>query len=157
MGRKLKVIDGTGDGKFAPSPHRGLVKALYETVDACGGADITQIKKYLPAAIENINQVLTTSKIEKSLYNAVYRGYLVHNPSTGYWQVAPISYYKARQEVIKDIESRTNRDGVPKRREPLQIQSHGFFTFHQWYAIISMMCVAFVFGFVVGLAAHLVL
>ena len=79
MKEKLTVIDGTKGTEYAPRPNRGLIRAVYDTVEACGGGGITTIRKYLPAAIDNISQVLTRRKVQSTLYNAVYRGYLIHD------------------------------------------------------------------------------
>ena len=107
---KVTVIDGTGEEPNAPRPQRGLIKAVYDTIEACGGADFEQIRKYLPAAIEHINQVVTKKKIEKILYNAVYHGYLVHDntgvTNKGYWKIAPLSYYNIRHAIIAEQKSK---------------------------------------------------
>ena len=81
------------------------MRAVYDTIDACGGANLTQIKKYLPAAIDNIGQVMRKKRLTRALYNAVYRGYLIHDDTRkpDYWQIAPIDYYTARQEHVKEL------------------------------------------------------
>lgn len=151
------VIDGTGGNKLAPSPHRGLIKALYETVDACGGANMGQIKKYLPAAIDNFSQVATTKKIEKSLYSAVYRGYLVHSPTNDYWKIAPLSYYKERQRIMQQLKDNpTSHTGIRERLK-LEVDQTRFFTHEQWHTIIAITTVAFILGFAVGMAVQIVL
>jgi len=156
MGSKLTVVDGTGEGRLAPSPHRGLIKAIYDTVDACGGADLRQIKKYLPAAIDNVTQIATTRKIEKSLYAAVYRGYLVHNPQSDYWKIAPLSYYNERQRVMQENKDHPNR-GALRRRIRLEVDQSRFFSHEQWHTIIAIAAVAFILGFVAGMAVQFVL
>jgi len=154
---KLRAVDGTGHGKLAPSPHRGLIKALYDTIDACGGADLRQIKKYLPAAIDSSSQVASTRKIEKSLYSAVYRGYLVHNPQNDYWKIAPISYYNERQRVMQDLKDHpTSHTGMRKRLQ-MEVDQSRFFSHEQWHTIIAITTVAFILGFVVGMAVDFVL
>jgi len=156
MHRKLSVVDGREGGKFAPSPHRGLIKALYDTIDACGGADLRQIKKYLPAAIDSSSQVASTKKIEKSLYSAVYRGYLVHSPQNDYWKIAPLSYYNARQQVMQDLKDNPTQTGL-RRRIQLEVDQSRFFTHEQWHTIIAITTVAFILGFAVGMAVQFVL
>jgi len=157
MNRKLKVVDGTGHGKLAPSPHRGLIKAIYDTIEACGGADLKQIKKYLPAAIDNSSQIASTKKIEKALYACVYRGYLVHNPQNDYWAIAPLSYYKTRQEVLKDLKDHPKRSGILQPRFPFEADRPRFFSHEQWHSVIAIAAVAFILGFVVGMAVQVVL
>jgi len=156
MGSNLKIVDGTGKGQLAPSPHRGLIKALYDTVDACGGADLRQIKKYLPAAIDNVTQIATTRKIEKSLYSAVYRGYLVHNPQNDYWKIAPLSYYNERQRIMQENKDNPTKTGSFRRRFQLEVDQSRFFSHEQWHTIIAIATVAFVLGFAVGMAVQFV-
>jgi len=157
MGSNLKIVDGTGKGLLAPSPHRGLIKALYDTVDACGGADMRQIKKYLPAAIDNVAQVATTRKIEKSLYSAVYRGYLVHNPQNDYWKIAPISYYNERQRIMQENKDNPTRTGKFRQRFAMEVDQSRFFSSEQWHTIVAITAVAFILGFVAGMAVQFVL
>ena len=107
---KLQVIDGKDhkddkdnkDNKTAPRPRHGLIRAVYDTIHACGGANITQIRKYLPAAIDDIKQVMRRGRLKSTLYNAVYNGYLIHDPK-GYWRIASRSYYDARREYIEKM------------------------------------------------------
>jgi len=145
MRDKLKLIDGTGRDKLAPRPHHGLIRALYDTVEACGGANLKQIKEYLPAAIDNIGQVLRKGKLNRALYHAVYNGYLVHDPEKGYWKIAPRSYYEARQEFTAELaEKRLARGGEPQPYDtgasPHLIPHHGYITIRISKGV--MICVA---------------
>lgn len=131
MKDKLKVIDG-GKTDYAPRPHHGLVRALYDTVDACGGANLEQIKKYLPAAVDNIAQVLRKKRLQRALYNAVYSGYLIHDDTKAkaYWQIAGIDYYTARQAHVKEIEARHAGQQREPRGEQFIPQTYDpFYTF----------------------------
>jgi len=156
MSSKLKVIDGSAGGKHAPRPSRGLTRAIYDTVDACGGADMKTVRKYLPAAIENINQVVSRKKIKQALYNAVYRGYLIHDPDHDHWKVAPISYYVSRQEHLAEIEAHTKRDGKTKRGEQLTVIARAPLTFSQVHLLVAAVAGAFLAGFLFGLAFRFV-
>lgn len=90
--------------KKAPAPPKeGLLRQVYNTVDALGGANLKQIIEYLPAARspENTDPEPTREQIEKSLTNAQYRGYLVR--AGDYWQVAPYDYYVTKMAHIKRV------------------------------------------------------
>jgi hypothetical protein len=52
----------------------------------------------LPAAITDGSQIVSMKKLEKTLYNCKYRGYLVHNPKADTYKRAPMAYYEARIE-----------------------------------------------------------
>lgn len=128
MKKDLKVIDGSKD-KFAPPPHHGLIRAIYDTVDACGGANLAQIKKYLPAAIDNISQVLRKKRLQRALYSCVYRGYLIHDDTRKpeYWQIAPLEYYDKRQAYCKDMEARVKTGTGTKRGEYLKVEAQSMY------------------------------
>lgn len=117
----MKVIDGTKSKGTAPSPSRGLIKAVYYCVAELGGATYDQVRRYLPAAIDSASQIATPAKLERCLKNAVYRGYLIHD-STDHFRVAPIEYYEERQRYLQEVEARTVRDGVPKKKIRMPVQ-----------------------------------
>lgn len=101
---KLKAISGRKQDK-APSPSHGLIKAVYETVDALGGGTEKQVYKYLPAAILDSKQITTHKRLTKVLKSAVYRGYLIHDSGTDSYRVAPKSYYDARVKYVLSLKS----------------------------------------------------
>jgi hypothetical protein len=151
MKNELKVVDGTSSGGRAPRPKRGLTRALYDTVEACGGADYATVRKYLPAAVENITQIISRKKIERGLYDAVYRGYLIHDSAHKMWRVAPASYYEVRQDYLTTLHSHPHEKRGERGpyetvipRQPL--------TFGQVHLLISMVAGAFVVGFIFGQA-----
>lgn len=103
----MKLIDGTS-GKRAPSPARkGLMRAIYDTVDALGGASKQQIRKYLPAAIDDISGLVSTKKLDRAIYSSVYDGYLIHNPDNDKYFIAPIDYYKSRRDWLAKCRERS--------------------------------------------------
>lgn len=156
MTAKLKAIDGSGS-KVAPRPTRGLLRAIYDTVDACGGANFKTVRKYLPAAIEDIGQVVSKKKIERCLYNAVYRGYLIHDSDHAMWKIAPVSYYVARQEHLAEIEAHVHRDGKQKDRgHELKVIPRQPLTFSQVHLLLAAVGGAFLLGFLLGLTFRFV-
>ena len=145
----IKAIDGGAGAEHAPRPHHGLIRALYDTVDACGGATLDQIRRYLPAAIDNISQVMRKNRLKKALYNAVYRGYLIHDDTKDeeYWHVAPIDYYNARQEHVKEIEARSVRGSGTPREEVVSVEAlDPFYTIQFRVSKIMLRRVLFVIG-----------
>lgn len=153
---KLKAIDGTGS-KVAPRPTRGLLRAVYDTIDACGGADFKTVRKYLPAAIEDISQVVSKKKIERCLYNAVYRGYLIHDSDHEVWKIAPVSYYVARQEHLAEIEAHVVRAGKYKDRgHELKVIPRQPLTFSQVHLLLAAVGGAFLVGLLCGMAFRFV-
>ncbi len=145
-----KVIDGSGSST-APRPKRGLTRALYDTVEACGGADFSTVRKYLPAAVENISQIISRKKIERGLYDAVYRGYLIHDSAHKMWRIAPHSYWEARQEYLEQLHSHPHVQG--RKRGPYEtVIPRQPLTFSQMYAFISAIGGAFLVGFIFGTA-----
>jgi hypothetical protein len=146
MNERLKLVDD----KYAPRPHHGLMRAVYDTVDACGGANLKQIKQYLPAAIDNIGQVLKKGRLNRSLYHAVYRGYLVHDGKSGYWKIAPMSYYKARQDHCDELaEARTMRGGTPGKVDNPVFDAHDIADFGEK----SLLTIRITKSFLMGVAA----
>ena len=135
MKNRLTVVDGTGQDRKAPRPKYGLARALYEVVDACGGATFEQIVKYLPAAIIDAKQVASRKKIAHNLYHCVYRGYLVHQgearyktaDTKGHWFIAPLSYYNARQQYLDDLKSsskpRVRNSLIEEHMEALSLET----------------------------------
>lgn len=92
------------DDEQAPPPQRGLMRAVFETVDANKGpTDMRAIKELLPAAITDTS-MFRQHQIDKALYALVYRGHLVtiEDGATVKWKVAPISYYEARRRYIEN-------------------------------------------------------
>ncbi len=145
----VKPIDGTGHDKQAPRPYRGMIQAVFDCIDACGGATFKQVQKYLPAAVQHTSQMLTKKKLEKVLYNAVYHGYLVHDSTgitdKGYWKIAPLSYYNARRAIIDDLKE--NR--VPR---PTKTSYPNFFPrpLWHWHLILSVAALSFLGGLILG-------
>lgn len=150
--KKLHVIDGTG-GKRAPSPTRkGLMRAIYETVDALGGASRHQIEKYLPAAIDDIKGLVRRKQLDRAIYSCVYDGYLIHNPDNDRYYVAPIDYYKARREWLQECSARS-RVGVKKRKGSKHVDDHPppWNSFAHRILVVSLCALCFAAGVVVGI------
>jgi len=82
----------------APLPPRtGLMRHVYETVDSLGGANLDQIKQYLPAALLNGETMPTGKQLQAVMLNSVYHGYLRRMPDRDgvkYWRVADTEYYQ---------------------------------------------------------------
>ena len=111
MRTRMTVIDGTKNGGKAPLPNKGLTKAVCECVDALGEATASEVRRMLPAAITDGSQIVSMRKLEKTLYNAKYRGYLIHNPKTDTYKRAPMAYYEARVEQC----TRQQRESYARR------------------------------------------
>jgi hypothetical protein len=108
----LKAIDGTKTTK-APAPKRGLSLAIFETIDGLGGATLAQVKRYLPAAITETNQVASPKKLLTALQNGIYRGYFISDGKI--FRIAPRSYYNARQAYMNSLKGR-RADHTPEFR-----------------------------------------
>ena len=145
----VKPIDGTGDDKKAPRPQRGMTKAVFDCIDACGGANFKQVQKYLPAAIQNSGQIITKKRLEKVLYSAVYQGYLVHDSrgitDKGYWKVAPLSYYNARKVIISDLKRH------PRKRRLKPSALHDPHPMWHWHLLVSIAAFAYLLGLISGM------
>lgn len=138
---------------LAPSPQRGLAKAVFTTVEAIGGnANMKQVLDLLPAAIED-----STSIGKKRVYDALHycknAGYLVHEPKSDTWRIAPMSYYEARQKWRLDPtrDKRTRRQGArainPSTPEPLTIREV------DWLFTTTLAVITFLAGAVLGFLA----
>lgn len=103
MKKILKAIDGGAGVGPAPRPRRGLMQLMYDIVDAIGESTAAKIYEYVPAAISKPQQVVSRSKVDKSLYQCVYQGYMVTHKQGNdeLFRIAPVSYFKARQELLK--------------------------------------------------------
>jgi hypothetical protein len=147
----LGVIDGTKQ-KTAPRPsRRGLMRAIYETVEALGGATPQQILKYLPAAIDDITGIIKGNKLKRAIYSSVYDGYLIHNKENDHYYIAPIDYYEQRQKWLKECQKRS-RKGVKKVRHRESYDSHTPVIIPFAYKLlIALLCgVSFCAGILVG-------
>lgn len=143
--RQLTPISGS-DMERAPAPKRGMLRAVYDTVEALGGGTVANIKEYLPAAITESSQVVTKKKLEKYLYAAVYNGYLI--TQGGYYRIAPKSYYEARQKIIKE-----QKDRVVSKKPGEDAPPHEFIVYRplwHWALIISVGVAAFSSGMMIG-------
>lgn len=156
MKNKLTVVE---NAKYAPRPHHGLLRALYDTVEACGGANIKQIKEYLPAAIDNITQVLRKGRLNRGLYHAVYKGYLIFDPRKKYWTIAPRNYYDIRQAHCDQLAENRAYRGEKLSKNEMGEPAHNvaigpiaYYTIHIskalliWAAAIAAAAAAFAAG-----------
>ena len=121
MPKKLRTVDGK-DKLKAPRPQRaGIVQIIYDVLDAWEKLDFDSIIKNIPAAITSTQQIFKRAQVRKALYSGVYSGFFIHvsdpnNPSRhkaterGHWKIAPLSYYEARRDHIKNL------PGEPRRR-----------------------------------------
>jgi hypothetical protein len=155
---KVTVIDGTKQ-TVAPSPQRGLVKLVYQTVKELERATEAQIKKYLPVIAEDATLYMDKKKFESCLYSAVYSGYLITDK--GQYRVAPLSYYEARQEIVAENKANFNAGNgrkVKKRKHPKQDQVTYVRPMWHWTLIASVgvitLCVGFLLGLITGLLLH---
>lgn len=94
------LVDGT-DTRRAPAPKHGLQRAVFKTVEALERATEKAVYEMIPAAITQGNQVVSHKKLLRSLKNGVYRGYFITEKNI--FRIAPLSYYQARQEYIKNL------------------------------------------------------
>jgi hypothetical protein len=136
--------------KIAPLPKRGLLKAVFDTIEGLGGASEQEVYKYLPAAITVSNQVVTHKKLKASLVSGVYRGFLIHDSANHKYRIAPMSYYKARMEYIDNLEHQhtqprrmADKLPEPERGDDLPVA---------WWVILIIFIAmsSFLAGFVVG-------
>ncbi len=156
MRDKLTVVDGR-DQRQAPSPQRGLVKLVFQTVKELEAATEAQIKKYLPVIADDATLYMDKKKFESCLYSAVYSGYLITDK--GKYRVAPHSYYEARQAIVED--HKANR-GKPKKKRKHPKQDDVVYIRPLWHwavlgsiAVITL-CVGFLAGLLLGLLLHTV-
>jgi hypothetical protein len=142
----MKVVPHIG--KKAPLPQRGVSKALYETVESMAGpATFREVWDLLPAAIDSSSQIGTKKKILQSLQGMVYRGYFVHDENGGRWNIAPLSYYEARQQYIHDLgEAHDNKGDKPKKPLTPSIPEQQM---HRMWLMIGLAC-GFLAGFIFG-------
>lgn len=97
---KLKIIDGTHSEGPAPRPKRGLVLALYETLEALGKpSDVEAVRKLLPAAISDSSQIASKAKLLKRLENGAYYGYF-QKVGDEHYKIASKEYFEARQQQM---------------------------------------------------------
>lgn len=134
----------------APRPKKAsYMRSLYDSVDAIGGrATLSSIINLIPTTDDAGRwSKAKPDYVSQMLYQAVHAGYL----STGedenghaYWKVAPISYYHARQEALKQ---------PAKRREKPKVQRHSLVVERNvkelWYAG----CAGFMAGVIISLSA----
>ena len=97
--------------KLAPKPRAGLSQAVYETIEGLGGGTEAQIRKYLPTCITRTSQVINKKRLHTALTNCKYRGFIVHNPKTDNYSIAPISYYEVRQAHLNDMDAKRRAKG----------------------------------------------
>lgn len=145
----LKSIN-VNDTKLAPKPNHGVVAAIYEVVEALGGATEEQVYRYLPAAIKDDKKV-THRVLSKQLYNAVYRGYLIHTPD-GYYKIAPMSYYISRnafvRKQVQDSRKRSGKNVDPRRVVHLPVPG---------WKLATLFFGGFLLGWMLGLGAGVML
>ncbi len=128
---RLSLIDGKDVGELAPKPRAGLVKIIYEILEALGQAHYRKIKEYIPAAVTKASQVTTEVKLKRCLYNGVYRGYFQHedtkgnmmmrsekNIKRGTWKIASLDYYNQRQSYLTEMAN----DDLRHKHQPEKIQ-----------------------------------
>ena len=112
----MQVIRGTRDEPPAPRPTRGLTQLLYDAIEDLGTCKESEIAYILPSLTENTDLYVDKSRIHQGLISAKSWGYLVHEPSTDTWRIAPRSYYNARQQYLKDPKREKRRRNIT--REP---------------------------------------
>ncbi len=106
----------------APLPPRtGLMRHVYETVDSLGGANLDQIKQYLPAALLNGETMPTGKQLQAVMLNSVYHGYLRRMPDRDgvqYWQIASANFYQRQhgQRIAQQAKSRRKAKARMKYR-----------------------------------------
>ena len=138
----------TRSKKIAPQPKRGLLKAVFDTVEGLGGASETEVYKYLPAAITASSQVVTHKKLKAALTSAVYRGFLIYDPANRKFRIAPMTYYKARVEYMDNLELKPPRI---KARETVEIDTVTDLPVAWWVILLMFVSLSsFLAGYVVG-------
>ncbi len=144
----MKAIDGTKRG-YAPRPTRAsMLRALYDAVEAAGSvAKIREIKELLPLT-DDAHRLLKKSAIDHGLYNAVYSGYLVHNPKDDTYRIAPLSYYEARQQVV--LETRKKNAETLKTPRQSRRAKHEVVFVTNWKLTAVLSWAAFFIGLVTG-------
>lgn len=86
--------------KYAPRPNKkGITQAAYDTIETLGGGTFFDISKYMPAALLKEKKI-TRRQLQVALDNGQRRGYFVKDPK-GYWRIAPIEYWTAREDYRK--------------------------------------------------------
>ncbi len=135
----LKAIDGTKSRKRAPAPTRGLIKAVYETVDALGGpCTEDQILQMLPAAVDD-SSMIGKGRVHACVLNAVWRGYLIYRDDR--YSVAPLAYWEARQRAIEEMPKR-------KRKPKASVESDNALAINQ--AMRRGLIIGLLAGFAIG-------
>lgn len=145
---KVTVIDGTKQS-VAPAPSRGLAKLVYQVVKELGGATETQIKKYLPAVSDDVDQYINRKKFDNCLYSSVYSGYLITDGNK--YRIAPMSYYEARQEIVHENKARHARGDTKRvRRHPEKDHVTYVRPLWHWAFITCVGVITAVMGFFIG-------
>jgi len=153
--------------KQAPAPKRGFIRAVYETIDGLGGANEAQIRKYLPAAVTQTNQIATKKQLHQALSNGVGRGYFIHDGKFKMYRIAPISYYNERRRVVRGYKRSDSSKGkaihMPEFEAPAWVTKQpefeapeSVFTPPPQQLPIKWLAVAFLLGSVWGFSIGLV-
>jgi len=125
-----------------------MLRALYDAVEAAGSvAKLSEIKELLPLT-DDAHRLMKKSAINHGLYNAVYSGYLVHNPKDDTYRIAPLSYYEARQQVV--LETRVKNADRPKSPRMPKRERHEVIYLTNWKVVAIVGWVSFFAGVVLG-------
>ena len=151
MTPQLKTVDGTGNDKLAPPPKKGLALAVYNTIDAMAGeATQHEIEALLPAEITESHQI-GRKRIYNSLHYLKNYGYVVHNPGSDKWRIAPLSYFKAREQWRNDPD-REPKYRAPRRKKADRLDlSEKVVYRHDWMYTALFATTAFAVGVFIGI------
>ena len=133
--------------KEAPSPTRGVSKAIYLVVQEIGGnATSEQIRKLLPGATD---ASLTRKHLKKHLDKMIWNGYLAHSQNR--YSIAPYTFYQARQNYVRSLPSAATRKSPPKQRKQSTTKPNVIYTTQpNWWAVAACSFAAALAGVILG-------
>ena len=92
-------------------PNKTISQAVYDVIQELGGsATLSDVVKYMPA--QEMTVKYTRKQIKAALSNSKSRGYFVRDGDR--FKIAPITYYKAKQEAVRQWESNKTKSKQPK-------------------------------------------